>query len=98
MGVTTTVASRRGKELRELSRDTTANTDSKSRKNRRKQRKAMFPIQRLFNTCKEVFSDSGPNVIPSPEDIQRLKAVLGMSTSHAMTSQLCFGIERPRQM
>ncbi|KAK4757675.1 hypothetical protein SAY87_018976 [Trapa incisa] len=76
MGVTTTVASRKGKELRELSRETTANKKRKPWKSRRKQRKTMLPIQRLFNTCKDVFSGSGANVIPSPQDIARLKAVL----------------------
>ncbi|KAK4768953.1 hypothetical protein SAY86_027103 [Trapa natans] len=71
MGVTMTASSRKGKELGELS----ANKNAKDRKNHPKQR-TMLPIQRLFNTCKDVFSSSSTNAIPSPREIARLKAVL----------------------
>ncbi|KAI3417153.1 Cysteine dioxygenase [Psidium guajava] len=75
MGITTAVADRKGKECRELSRDNSVKTNSKSRKGRRRQKK-MLPIQRLFDTCKEVFAESGTNIIPYAQDIQRLRAVL----------------------
>lgn len=35
-------------------------------------------VQRLFDTCKEVFADCGPGIIPSPEKIERLVSVLGI--------------------
>lgn len=89
MGITTTVAGRKGKGLSELSRDTTANTNSKSsKKNRRRQRKNMLPIQRLFDVCKEVFSSSDTNIIPSAEDIERLKTILGKSARQAKMDEL----------
>ncbi|KAK4778402.1 hypothetical protein SAY87_018589 [Trapa incisa] len=76
MGITTTLAGRKEKELSELSRDTTENTRSSSKKNRRRQRKNMLRIHRLFDTCNEVFSHCGPNIIPSPHDVERLRTVL----------------------
>ncbi|CAM8972722.1 unnamed protein product [Rhodiola kirilowii] len=33
-------------------------------------------IQKLYNTCKEVFVSSRPGFVPPPEDIQRLRLVL----------------------
>ncbi|KAJ6808340.1 plant cysteine oxidase 2-like [Iris pallida] len=33
-------------------------------------------VQRLFDTCMEVFADCGPGVVPSPENIHRLRSVL----------------------
>lgn len=33
-------------------------------------------IQKLFNTCKEVFSEISPGSLPPPEDIERLRLVL----------------------
>lgn len=86
MGITTTVAGRKGKECRALSKDATANTNSKSKKNRQRKKK----IQRLFDTCKEVFSNSGTNVIPSPQDIERLKTVLGTSACLIFTNEPMF--------
>ncbi|XP_030469955.1 plant cysteine oxidase 2-like [Syzygium oleosum] len=74
MGITT-AADRKGKECHELSRDSSAKRNSRSRKGRRRQKK-MLPIQRLYDTCREVFAESGTNIIPSPQDIERLRAVL----------------------
>lgn len=34
-------------------------------------------VQRLFDTCREVFSDGGAGVVPSPADIERIISVLG---------------------
>ncbi|XP_056175855.1 plant cysteine oxidase 2-like [Syzygium oleosum] len=34
------------------------------------------PVQRLFNTCKEVFAACGPDIVPRPEDVERIKAAL----------------------
>lgn len=35
-------------------------------------------VRRLFDTCKEVFSDGGPGVIPSQDKIQQLRDILGI--------------------
>jgi hypothetical protein len=36
------------------------------------------PLQKLYNTCNEVFDSCSAGIIPSPDNIQKLKAVLGM--------------------
>ncbi|GER37423.1 hypothetical protein STAS_13825 [Striga asiatica] len=50
-------------------------SSDESKKSKRKQKK-WSPVQRLYDTCKEVFADSGPGIIPSPEKVQKLAAVL----------------------
>lgn len=35
-------------------------------------------VRRLFNTCKEVFSNGGPGVVPSEDKIQQLREILGI--------------------
>ncbi|KAM0944775.1 putative cysteamine dioxygenase [Dioscorea sansibarensis] len=52
---------------------------SSSRKGRRRKKEAPPPttaVQRLFDTCREVFFGSAAGVVPSPEDVGRLKAIL----------------------
>ncbi|RRT65277.1 hypothetical protein B296_00025671, partial [Ensete ventricosum] len=52
-----------------------------SKKNRRKQKKVgLTPsaVQSLFETCKEVFADGAAGIVPSPEDVDRLRSVLGI--------------------
>ncbi|KAF8010852.1 hypothetical protein BT93_J1485 [Corymbia citriodora subsp. variegata] len=34
------------------------------------------PVQRLFDTCKEVFAAGGPDIVPPAEDVERVKAAL----------------------
>lgn len=75
MGIETTLANRKGKEFCELPKVT--NSNSKTRKSRRRQKK-MSLVQKLFETCKEVFSIDGVGNVPSPENVQRLRSVLGM--------------------
>ncbi|KAI5665620.1 hypothetical protein M9H77_15473 [Catharanthus roseus] len=48
---------------------------SESKRNKRKQRKSS-QVQRLYETCKEVFADCGPGVVPSPDKVELLKAAL----------------------
>lgn len=50
---------------------------SESRKSNRRKKK-LSPLQRLYDTCKEVFADSGPGIVPSPEKVEKLAAVLGI--------------------
>lgn len=62
------------------STDTTT-SNSRSRRNRRRQREAVAmpttsPVQRLFDTCKEVFAAGGAGIVPPPEDVERVKAAL----------------------
>lgn len=36
-------------------------------------------VRRLFNTCKEVFSNGGRGIVPSEDKIQQLQEILGNS-------------------
>lgn len=52
------------------------------KKSKRQQKKALAEpmptvVQRLWETCKEVFADSGPGVVPLPGDVGRLRSFLG---------------------
>ncbi|KAL2528766.1 Plant cysteine oxidase 1 [Forsythia ovata] len=47
---------------------------------RKRRQKKLLPVQRLYKTCKEVFASSGPGIVPSPEKIQTLAAVLDKMT------------------
>ncbi|WOL02991.1 hypothetical protein Cni_G11711 [Canna indica] len=75
MRVNDKLADPKGKE--ELA---TENSKSSTKMNKRRQKKPAAsmptPVQTLFNTCKEVFADAGPGIIPSPDDVQRLRTVL----------------------
>ncbi|XP_021808770.1 plant cysteine oxidase 2-like [Prunus avium] len=74
MGIETTTPNRKGnKEIYGLPVET--NSHNKTKKCRRRHRK-MSPVQRLYQTCKDVFSFCGAGIVPSPEDIQRLRSVL----------------------
>ncbi|XP_057447606.1 plant cysteine oxidase 2-like [Lotus japonicus] len=73
MGIERTLADIKGRSFCELPRETI--TSSGSKRNRRRQKK-MPPVQKLFDTCKEVFASGGTGFIPPPQDIQRLQAVL----------------------
>lgn len=48
---------------------------SERKKARRRSRKVPA-VQKLYDTCKQVFANCGPGVIPSSTDIERLKSVL----------------------
>ncbi|VVB14548.1 unnamed protein product [Arabis nemorensis] len=43
---------------------------------RRKMTDETTPVRRLFNTCKQVFSNGGPGIVPSDDKIQQLRDVL----------------------
>lgn len=61
-----TMRDRNGKENGEL-----------NKKRRRRRRIYVSRVQKLYQTCKQVFANCKPGVVPSPENVQRVKAVLG---------------------
>ncbi|GAB4831630.1 hypothetical protein Ancab_005641 [Ancistrocladus abbreviatus] len=73
MGVERSLVGKTSKEFCGLPNETT--TNSKSKKNRRRQRKQPM-VQTLFETCREVFANAGTGFVPSPDDVVRLRSVL----------------------
>ncbi|PIA62550.1 hypothetical protein AQUCO_00200514v1 [Aquilegia coerulea] len=64
----------RGMELCQLQSE---NSNNKAKKNRRRSKKSTPSIvQLLYQTCKEVFANGGAGVIPSPQDVERVRFVL----------------------
>ncbi|RWW07800.1 hypothetical protein GW17_00028800 [Ensete ventricosum] len=60
----------------------------------RKQKKpAQMPsvVQRLFETCKEVFAEGGDGIIPSPEDVNRLRSILDAQSTLLVSSSSFHG-------
>lgn len=50
------------------------------RNRRREKRSPPMPrglIQKLFDSCREVFSDAATGVVPAPDGVARVKSVLG---------------------
>ncbi|XWS44270.1 hypothetical protein CRYUN_Cryun15aG0030300 [Craigia yunnanensis] len=63
----------------------TTSSDSRAKKSRRRHRKMMMmmpaavvvsPVQRLFDTCKDVFALAGTGIVPTPDKIEQLRTVL----------------------
>lgn len=50
---------------------------NESKKSKKKQKK-LSPVQRLYDTCKEVFADCHPGIVPSPEKVEKIAALLGI--------------------
>lgn len=48
---------------------------SESKRSKRRQKKTSM-VQRLYETCQEVFADCGPGVVPSSDKIDRLKNIM----------------------
>ncbi|KAF5205812.1 Cysteine oxygenase/2-aminoethanethiol dioxygenase [Thalictrum thalictroides] len=64
----------RGMELCQLQSE---NSNNKAKKNRRRLKKSTPSIvQQLYQTCKEVFVSGGAGVVPSPQDVERIRLVL----------------------
>jgi hypothetical protein len=75
MGIERNLADRKGKDFCELPKETI--TNGRSKRNRRRSSKKMPPVQKLFETCKEVFASSGTGIVPPTQDIDKLRSVLG---------------------
>ncbi|KAL3629339.1 hypothetical protein CASFOL_026561 [Castilleja foliolosa] len=52
---------------------------NESKKNKRRQRKTT-QVQRLYEACKDVFADCEPGIVPSPDKVEKLAAVLDVMT------------------
>ncbi|XP_068651833.1 plant cysteine oxidase 1-like [Aristolochia californica] len=64
---------KREQEVRELPKE----NNHRSKKNKRRHKKSMSSVvQKLFDTCKEVFAHGGAGIIPSEMDVERIKSVL----------------------
>ncbi|XP_057974389.1 plant cysteine oxidase 2 [Malania oleifera] len=75
MGIERFLADRKGNEFCELPKV----TNSKSKKNRRRPKKPplpLSPVQRLFETCKQVFSFGGTGTVPPSNYVEQLRSVL----------------------
>ncbi|KAK1383676.1 Cysteine dioxygenase [Heracleum sosnowskyi] len=69
---------------------------NKTSKNKNKERKCTPKVQVLYETCKEVFENCGPGIIPSPENIQRLKDVMDGMTGADVGLRPTMQIFRPQ--
>ncbi|KAK4488454.1 hypothetical protein RD792_004218 [Penstemon davidsonii] len=49
---------------------------NESKKNKRRRQKKLSPVQKLYETCNEVFSDCGPGIVPSLDKVEKLAAVM----------------------
>lgn len=49
---------------------------SGERKKRRMRQKKITAVQKLYDTCKEVFANCGPGIVPDADGIQRLQNIL----------------------
>ncbi|KAJ4823357.1 hypothetical protein Tsubulata_047796, partial [Turnera subulata] len=93
MGIETSVANRKKKELAtmEMERNNPGGptqvpgpktNKAKGKKSRRRQQQqqklvaAASPVQKLYDICKQVFAPCGPGIVPAPDSIEKLKAVL----------------------
>ncbi|XP_065879871.1 plant cysteine oxidase 2-like [Euphorbia lathyris] len=90
MGIETSGVNRKGQgnEFGELEKEKNpilnplpspkGNTNTRGKKGRRGplKKRAVAPVQKLYDTCKDVFSSTGPGIVPSPDQIEKLRAVL----------------------
>ncbi|KAL6552982.1 hypothetical protein OROGR_006824 [Orobanche gracilis] len=49
---------------------------NESKKNKQRRQKKLSRVQKLYQTCKDVFADCGPGIVPSPDKVEKLAAVL----------------------
>ncbi|KAK9278461.1 hypothetical protein L1049_028026 [Liquidambar formosana] len=72
MKVDKRLAVQRGYNNCELSKE----KKKKQKKNKKKKSSMPKVVQKLYETCKQVFAEGGADFVPSPEDIERLRSVL----------------------
>ena len=88
MGIETALPDRKGKVFCELPKK----TNSRSKRSRRRQRK-VYRVQKLYETCKEVFSSCGAGIVPPPGDVEKLASVLSMLCSCFFAWFFCLQFE-----
>lgn len=96
MGIEAAVADIRGRDFSRFSketgitnsntkRNTSNSTTAKGKKNRRRQKKmTVSPVQKLYDTCKDVFASCQPGIVPFRENIDKLRSVLDEITMDAV--------------
>ncbi|XP_057991725.1 plant cysteine oxidase 1-like isoform X2 [Hevea brasiliensis] len=88
MGIETSKANKKEKNSYELEKEKNpildpypnpeTNTNTKGKKSQRRHHKkavVVSPIEKLYDTCEEVFSVGGPGIVPPPDKIEKLRAV-----------------------
>ncbi|CAL0321753.1 unnamed protein product [Lupinus luteus] len=76
MGIERTLSDRKGKNFCELPEEKITNSKSRKKNRRRRKKAAASPVQKLFDTCKDVFVSDGVGIVPPPQHIQKLQSVL----------------------
>ncbi|XP_042478599.1 plant cysteine oxidase 2-like isoform X2 [Macadamia integrifolia] len=73
MRIETGLVDQKGQDIYEFPGEKT----NKPKKNRRRNKRSTpSVVQKLFDTCKEVFATGEAGVVPSPGDVERLRSVL----------------------
>ncbi|KAE9590375.1 putative cysteamine dioxygenase [Lupinus albus] len=76
MGIERSLSDRKGKNFCELPEEKITNSKSRKKNRRRHKKVAASPVQKLFDTCKDVFVSDGVGIVPPPQHIQSLQSVL----------------------
>ncbi|CAL9107239.1 unnamed protein product [Musa textilis] len=74
MGVDGGLADPKGRA--ELATEKNTYSSKKKKRRQKKPTSTLSAVQRLFETCKEVFAHGGRGFIPSADDVERLRSVL----------------------
>ena len=79
MGTDTVMSGRVRKDLSKTNPNGNIPANSRKKIQRRSKKTLICPVQKLFDTCKKVFADGKSGTVPSQENIEMLRAVLGNS-------------------
>ncbi|RWV92471.1 hypothetical protein GW17_00045147 [Ensete ventricosum] len=77
------LADRKGSDQVTTGKSTSSSNTKKNKRRQKKSAAMTSAVQRVFETCKEVFADGGPGIVPSPDEVERLRSVLGTT--------ICYG-------
>ncbi|RWW89865.1 hypothetical protein BHE74_00001041 [Ensete ventricosum] len=70
------LADRKGSDQVTTGKSTSSSNTKKNKRRQKKSAAMTSAVQRVFETCKEVFADGGPGIVPSPDEVERLRSVL----------------------